>query len=75
MTTEGFKYSIKFSQSVSSGVIAFSGEYNFDSPDEYTKNTNHLYLMLKDQEKIFKDNGYRVAFDIKPKEVKNKDGE
>jgi len=66
MTTEGFKYSIKFNQSVTTGVIGFSGEYNFN--EKFT--VGGLLNMLKEQEKAFKLAGYRVASDIEPKEGK-----
>jgi len=68
MTTEGFKYSIKFSQSVSSGVIAFSGEFNFSDETEY--DARKFLAMLAVTESIFREEGYKVASDIEPKENK-----
>jgi len=67
MTEKTWKRSMHFSQSVSSGIIAFSGEINFDGD----LNIDDLVKMLKEQEQAFRDAGYKVATDIKPKETKD----
>jgi hypothetical protein len=73
----GFKYSIKFNQSLSSGVVAFEGHYQFDesSDIELTHNKEFLVNQLKEQQRIFRLAGFKVASDIPekmPKEVKPK---
>jgi hypothetical protein len=55
----GFKYSIKFSQSLTSGTIAFEGFYAFDEIKDYDKET--LLRLLVSTEKVFQDAGYKVA--------------
>jgi hypothetical protein len=55
----GYKYSIKFNQSLTSGTIAFEGYYAFDQVGDYDKKT--LLELLKNTEKVFQDEGYKVA--------------
>jgi hypothetical protein len=55
----GYKYSIKFNQSLTSGTIAFEGYYAFDNPSEFDKGI--LLGLLIAQEKAFQDKGYKVA--------------
>lgn len=70
----GYRYSISFSQSLSSGVIAFSGTVQFDEDKDGNVPNYHeeLFALLQDTEEQFKNNGYRVASDIVPKEGKDK---
>ena len=55
-----WKYSIKFSQSLTSGIIAFHGEFNFDKLIADFDPTV-LRDLIKIQEQAFKDAGYSVA--------------
>ena len=57
----GFKYSIGFGQSMTSGVLAFHGEYHFDDPTEFNLQNAKLLTMLKNQEEVFTNAGYKVA--------------
>ena len=54
-----YKYSIKFSQSLTAGTIAFEGYYAFDDKDEYDPMV--LLKMLEDTEDAFAKEGYKVA--------------
>lgn len=66
-----YKYRIGFSQSLSTGIIAFEGNVNFDDYDHLDEDTpnpvTHLESMLEDAETVFKARSYRVASDIVPK--------
>jgi hypothetical protein len=66
---EEIKYKISFDQSVSSGIIGFHGSVEFTDENKATA-LNFLVGALHDQERIFRDNSYRVASDIEPKEKK-----
>jgi len=55
----GYKYSVKFNQSLTSGTIAFEGYYAFDEIEDYDKET--LLGLLVTTEKVFQDAGYKVA--------------
>ena len=55
----GYKYSIGFGQSMTSGVLAFHADYSFDGDDGL--DTKFLVEMLQKQEKAFADAGYKVA--------------
>ena len=55
----GYKYSIKFNQSLTSGTIAFEGYFAFDLLNEYDKQA--LLILLQNTEKVFQDAGYKVA--------------
>ena len=55
----GYKYSIKFNQSLTSGTLGFEGYYAFDEYDSF--NPHILLEMLKEQEKVFTEAGYKVA--------------
>lgn len=55
----GYKYSIKFNQSLTSGTIAFEGYFAFDSPIDFDPTV--LVSMLKEQESAFQNEGYKVA--------------
>lgn len=54
-----YKYSIKFSQSLTSGTIAFEAYHAFDLLSEYDKNA--LLLLLQNTEEVFQKAGYKVA--------------
>jgi hypothetical protein len=58
----GFKYSIKFNQSLTSGTIAFEGYFAFDHPTEF--DTGKLLGMLQEQETAFANAGYKIASSI-----------
>ena len=64
----GYKYSIKFNQSLTSGTIAFEGYYAFDEAKDFEKKV--LVELMKAQEKAFQDEGYKIASKIEPKEKK-----
>ena len=68
--TEELRLKISFDQSVSSGIIGFHATYEMSEIP--TGVPTVLRDMLKQQEQLFRDAGYRVASDIKPKEVKEK---
>ena len=55
----GYKYSIKFNQSLTSGTFAFEGYLGFDHPSEF--DATILVNMLKEQESAFQAEGYKVA--------------
>ncbi len=56
----GYKYSIKFNQSLTSGTIAFEGYYAFDDfVTDY--DPERLLTMLKNTETVFQAAGYKVA--------------
>ena len=57
MTNEktGYKYSIKFNQSLTIGTIAFEEYFAFDLLSEYDKQA--LLLLLQKTEKVFQDAG------------------
>ena len=57
----GYKYSIKFNQSLTSGTIAFEGYYAFDTVDEGLIDNHPLLHILKNIEKQFQEAGYKVA--------------
>ena len=57
----GYKYSIKFNQSLTSGTIAFEGYFAFDEFHEFDTKPNPLLPMLQSIEKDFMDAGYKVA--------------
>ena len=57
----GYKYSIKFNQRLTSGTIAFEGYYAFD---EFPQQLNLLVEMLKSTEKVFAEEGYKIASSI-----------
>ena len=57
-----FRYSIKFTQSVTSGMIAFHGDLNFDSLPEFDGSI--LVDLMKIQETAFTDAGYKCASTI-----------
>jgi hypothetical protein len=59
-----FKYSIKFNQSLSNGMIAFEGYMAFDDMADYDTNKNLLWQKLQEQDKLFRDNGFRTACEI-----------
>ena len=60
----GYKYSIKFSQSLTSGTIAFEGYFAFDEPGDFEREAGILMTMLQIQEDIFTKEGYKVASTI-----------
>ena len=68
--TEEIRYKISFDQSVSSGIIGFHGTVEFT--DREDKIQDDLVKIIQSQEEQFREAGYRVASDIKPKEVKEK---
>jgi hypothetical protein len=58
----GYKYNIKFSQSLTSGMIAFHGDIGFDDLKEFDGSV--LLTLFKTQEQAFIDAGYKVASTI-----------
>ena len=58
----GYKYYLKFSQSLTTGCIGLEGGYSFDDTAEF----KHYLLadMMRAQEQAFRDAGYIVAGDI-----------
>ena len=64
-----YKYVIKFSQSLTSGVIAFHGDISFDDLKEFDGSV--LLTLFKIQEQAFIDAGYKVASTI-PNDLKQK---
>jgi hypothetical protein len=66
-----YKYKIAFDQG-KNGIISFSGYIHFDDEESYkpttiSKNADLLSQMLSLVEHHFKQKGYRVASDTKPK--------
>ena len=74
-----YKYQIGFHQSVTTGIIGFEGNVNFDDYDNLDEDTpnpvTHLESMLEDAENVFKGRGYRVASQIEPKAQPVKKGQ
>jgi len=66
----GYRYRIGFSQSLSTGIIAFEGVIQFDTPNEYNNFPAQLTALIQQAEYKFRENGYRVASDIAPKIAK-----
>ena len=60
----GYKYSIKFNQSLTAGTIAFEGFFAFDDPEQFDQQNGILLTMLQVQEEIFRSQGYKVASSI-----------
>lgn len=75
----GFKYRIGFHQSLTTGVIGFEANVNFDDYDNLDEDTpnpvTHLESMLEDAETVFTARGYRVASQIEPKVQPVKNGQ
>lgn len=77
----GYKYRIGFHQSLTTGVIGFEGNVNFDDniPPDFIGTANifakKLLVLLKDTEDVFKTQGYRLASDIEPKVQPVKNGQ
>lgn len=67
--SEEIRYKISYDQSVSTGIIGFHGSIEFTDGEGLS---NKLLAMLQVSEEIFRDAGYKVASDIKPKEPKEK---
>lgn len=59
----GFKYTVKFSQSLTTGTIGFEGSYNFDDPKEFENPKNKQYLvgLLEAIEETFEKKGFKIA--------------
>ena len=71
----GYKYRIGFHQSLTTGVIGFEGNVNYDNAGDTEEHNDYLVNMLKNTEYIFREQGYRVASDIEPKPEKVKNGQ
>lgn len=70
----GYKYRIGFHQSLTTGVIGFEGNVNFDV-DEEINPVIILKSYFEKAEIFFRNAGYRVASDIEPKPEKVKNGQ
>ncbi len=72
----GYKYSIKFNQSLTSGTLAFEGYFGFDDPQEFEEQSAKLLTMLQKTEEVFTTAGYKVASIIpnNMRELANKPG-
>jgi len=59
LSDKGFKYSVKFSQSLTTGTIGFEGYLAFDDVNDFDKTL--LVTMLENIEGEFHKRGYKVA--------------
>lgn len=55
----GYKYSVKFSQSLTTGTIGFEGYQAFDDINEFDKTM--LATLLENVEAEFSKRGYKIA--------------
>ena len=55
----GYKYSVKFSQSLTTGTIGFEGYQAFDDINEFDKTM--LPTLLENIEAEFSKRGYKIA--------------
>lgn len=70
MTDEIPKYKIGFTQSVSSGIISFHGEIEYNDIDLMLQQNENLLSIFEDIQYRFKKAGYSIASDIEPKKDK-----
>ena len=72
----GYKYRIGFHQSLTTGVVGFEGNIQFDEGEENAATaSDKLMILVSSAEQSFKGMGYRVASDIEPKAQQVKNGQ
>ncbi len=60
----GYKFYIGVDQSVSNGMIKFSGAMYFDDFDDYENIKDKLWEKIHEQDELFRNNGFRTACEI-----------
>ena len=69
----GYKYTVKFSQSLTTGTIGFEGSYSFDDPKDIENPIHKQYLvtLLEEIETTFDKKGYKIATFVPTNAEKN----